>query len=75
MEFFDIHLSHQKFVILEEEYKVLLQLIVVPLEKTANRILVLQSKANEKKIKIVAWSEQKKVIIPIACVDAQRVID
>ena len=75
MDFFDIHLAQQKFTISSEEYRVFLQLTVVPLELTSSRILVLRSKTNEKTIKIVAWSEQKKIIVPIACTDARRVID
>lgn len=75
MNFFDISLIGQKFVINEDEHKVLLQMCITPLENTPNRILVLNSKTNNQNLKIVAWNERLKKILPIACVDAKQVIE
>ena len=75
MNFFDINLIGQKFIINKDEHKVLLQMSITPLQNTTNRVLVLNSKINNQNLKIVAWNERLKKILPIACVDAKQVID
>lgn len=75
MDFFDINLSTRKFVINEDEYKVLLQMSIFPVQSTSNRILVLNSKSNDKNIKIVAWDKRLERILPIACIDAGQIVE
>lgn len=75
MDFFDIRLIGQKFVIYGEEHKVLLQMCIIPLQNTSNRILVLNSQINDQNLKIVAWNERLKKILPVACVDAKQIIE
>ncbi len=75
MDFFDMSLITQKFSINNDEHKVLLQMCIIPLQNTSNRILVLNSQTNDQNLKIVAWNERLKKVLPIAGADAKQIIE
>lgn len=58
MDLYDVNLINRRFVINNGEYKLLLQLYIIPLLHTTNRILLLQLKETEH-LKIVAYDEKK----------------
>lgn len=74
MDFFDISMLTQRFVIDGDEYKVLLQMCISPLRNTVDRVLVLSSIVDAKKIRIIAWDEKKKRMLPISHEDVKIVV-
>jgi len=75
MDFFDINLGSKTFNINGEDYKILLQMHIIPLQCTPNHILVLTSKTSDHKLKIIAWNEKLKKIHSISHVDVKQVVD
>ncbi len=75
MDFFDMSLITQKFIINGEEHRVLLQMYIIPIQKSSNRILVLNSQINGQNLKIVAWDERLKKVHPIANIDVKQIVE
>ena len=73
MDLYDVNLINRRFVINNGEYKLLLQLNIIPLLHTTNRILLLQLKETEH-LKIVAYDEKNQNILPVVDQDIDQII-